>query len=130
MSSRLRRVMVAIGAAGIAAIVPASQGLAWVDWCDSDPPVHLITPAGHAIEINNFLGSTHKNQRLLKRAIVYGYVEPAGPGHSLVHIVVILPEGGDSHVHVRAQTDRFGQSADTDLEWGEEAELELTVAMD
>ena len=126
----MRRVLVAFGAAAIAALMPASQGLAWVDWCESDPPVHVITPGGHRVEINNFLGTTIQNKRLLRHAVVYGYAERAGPGQSLVHIVIILPEGGDSHVHVRAETNRFGQTADTDLEWGEETELELTVAVD
>lgn len=130
MNFSVKRLLVAAGAAGISAVAPVTQGLAWVDWCETDPPVHVITPAGHALEINNFLGTTKANSHLLKQAVVFGYAEPAGPGQSLVHVLVYLPHGGSAYVHVRSQTARFDQSSEADGSWGRLLELELYVPVE
>lgn len=45
----MKKVMVAAAmAAGLAIATPVSAG-AWMEWCDWDPIVPIITPAGHIV---------------------------------------------------------------------------------
>ena len=126
----IRKLLVTVAAAGAAAILPAGEGLAWVDWCETDPPVSVVTAGGHHVTVNNFLGTTRANRHLLERAVVFGYAEPAGEGASTIHVFVVLPKGGSAYVRATSKSGRFDQVTESTGRWGDVIQLELTVPVD
>jgi hypothetical protein len=116
--------------AGVGLAVGATPGLAWSSFCEDDPPVQVVTPAGHNLTVNNYLIYERQDRRLMKHAQVYATASPAGPGHTLVVIHVLTPPGGHSGIHVNSKTDRFETSTFADGEWGDEIDLQMTLAID
>ena len=128
MSSR--GMVAATAAALVATLAGASPGLAYQSYCESDPPLQVVTPAGHRVTINNWMQIETSNRHLLKQVVVYGTTEPYGPGHTLVHIHIRTPHGGQGKVHVTSRTTRFQQNADADGTWGQEIELLMVLDSD
>ena len=128
----MKKFLLAIVAAATAALAGPMPALAWVDWCDSEPPVTVVTPAGHHVTVNNFLSAPVQDRHLLNGAIVTGYATPAeeDSGESVLHILVWLPHGGAQYVNIKSETARFSQVAEGRGEWGELVELTLTVPID
>ena len=123
----MRRFSMAVFAALVAAFLPASQALAWMDWCDSEPPLTVVTPGGHHVTVNNFLSAPVQDRRLLEQAWVFGYAESSDDGESEVHVYVVLPRGGSQFVRVNSSSTRYHVDADASGRWGSVIELELTV---
>ncbi len=128
--TRIPRWGVGLLVAGVGLAVGATPGLAWSSFCEDDPPVQVVTPAGHNLTVNNYLIYERQDRRLMKHAQVYATASPAGPGHTLVVIHVLTPPGGHSSIHVNSKTDRFETSTFADGEWGDEIDLQMTLAID
>ena len=124
----MRRIF-AGGLAAVAATMLSGLTASASYFCEDEPPVTIVTPAGHHVTVNNFLTTERAYAHLLKRVAVTGYAEPAGEGRSLLHIYVFLPKGGASHVHVTSRTQRFETQTERDGVWGEIIELEMTVPL-
>jgi hypothetical protein len=123
--------LAASGAALVAALAAtASPALAYQSYCESDPPVQVVTPAGHIVTINNWMAVETSNRHLLRQVVVYGTTEPYGPGHTLVTIHIRTPHGGQGRVHVTSRTARFQQDAIADGGWGQEIQLQMVLDSD
>lgn len=117
----------AMGAA-VALGLTATPALAWNSWCDGEPPVTMVTPAGHHVTVNNWISVPVQDRHLLRRMVVYGDTQPgAEPGTTVVRIHVVTPNGGSRYVHVTSSTDRFRQVSNADGDWNSEITLELIV---
>lgn len=127
----MKKFLLALVAATMAALAGPLPALAWVDWCDSEPPVTVVTPAGHRVTVNNFLSAPVQDRHLLKNAVVTGYATAGETsGKSVVHIWVWLPHGGAQYVKITSRTERFDQVAAGRGNWGELVELTLTLPID
>jgi hypothetical protein len=123
--------LAASGAALTAALaVTASPALAYQVYCESDPPVQVVTPAGHNVTINNWMTVETTNRHLLKEMVVYGTTEPYGPGQTLVTIHIHTPHGGQGQVHVRSRSTRFEQGAVADGGWGQDIQVQMVLNSD
>jgi hypothetical protein len=128
--SRIRTWGLALAVAGAGLAVGVAPGMAWSSFCEDDPPVQVVTPAGHNVTVNNFLIYERQDRRLMRHATLYATATPAGPGHTLVVIHVLTPEGGHSAIHVNSKTDRFQSRTFADGQWGTEIDLYLTLDTD
>lgn len=114
--------------ASAALALAATPVLAWNSWCDEEPPVTVVTPAGHHVTINNWISVPVQNRHLLKHMVVTGETA-AGPatGTTTVHIRVRTPEGGSLYVHVKSSSVHYDQASTADGDWGSEIVLTLTL---
>jgi hypothetical protein len=128
--TRIRSWGLALGAVGAGLALGATPGLAWSSFCEDDPPVQVVTPAGHNVTVNNFLTYERQDRHLMRHATLYATASPAGPGHTLVVIHVLTPAGGHSGIHVDSTTDRFEATTFADGGWGTEIDLYMTLATD
>lgn len=126
----MRRIGMAAFAALAAAFLPASQAFAWMDWCDSEPPLTVVTPGGHHVTVNNFLSAPRADRHLLEKAWVYGYAESEQPGESEVHVYVVLPRGGSEFVRVNSKSVHYSAETSANGRWGTVIELDLSVPVD
>lgn len=123
-----RLVMGGAVSAAIGLGLAATPALAWNSWCDNEPPVTVVTPAGHHVTVNNWISVPDQDRHLLQEMIVYGDTEPgAEPGTTVIHIHVLTPEGGSRYVHVTSSTGRFEQVSTADGDWDSEIDIDLTV---
>ncbi|MEP7106062.1 MAG: hypothetical protein ABI838_09470 [Chloroflexota bacterium] len=127
---KAKHMLAATGVALVGTLAAASPGLAYQSFCESDPPVQVVTPAGHNVTINNWMLIETSNRHLLKQVVVYGTTEPYGPGHTLVTIHIHTPHGGQGKVHVTSRSTRFQQNANADGGWGEEIQLQMVLDSD
>lgn len=128
--SRIRRWSLSLLVVGAALGVSASPAGAWSSFCEDDPPVQVVTPAGHNLTVNNWVYYSAQDRRLMRQSTFYGTTYPAGPGHTLVVVHMITPYGGAGSIQVTSRTERFGTQAATSGSWGRETELYLIVDSD
>jgi hypothetical protein len=128
--TRIRGFGLAIAAAVAGLALGATPGMAWSSFCEDDPPVQVVTPAGHNVTVNNFLIYQRQDRRLMRHATLYGTATPAGPGHTLVVIHVLTPTGGEGGIHVNSKTERFETTTFADGRWGKEIDLYMTLDTD
>ncbi len=106
----------------------ATTALAWNSWCDDEPPVQVVTPAGHHLTINNWISVPVQDRHLLKHMVVTGDTEPGvEPGTTIVHVHVLTPNGGSPYLHVKSSTSRYQEVSTADGDWASEIDLDLTV---
>lgn len=126
-----RSKLAASSAAVTAALaVTASPALAYQVFCESDPPVQVVTPAGHNVTINNWMTVETSDRHLLKQVVVYGTTEPYGPGQTLVTIHIHTPRGGQGQVHVRSRSSRFEQGAVGEGGWDQDIQVQMVLNSD
>ncbi len=125
--NELIRIAAALAGAG-AALAGTLPVQAYNTWCEDEPPVTVITPAGHHVTINNFLAYEVQDRRLLRSIVVSGTAEPTGrPGETRVIVHVVTPRGGHAPLRVRSATVRFETEASGQIAWGSDLQLELTL---
>lgn len=125
----MKRLLMGTALASAATVaLAATPALAWNSWCDNEPPLQVVTPAGTHVTINNWISVPVQDRHLLKNMVVSGTTEPgAKPGTTLVHVHVLTPDGGSRNVHVTSSTSRFDQVSSADGDWNSEIVLDLTV---
>jgi len=128
--TRIRGCGLALAVAGAGLALGATPGMAWSSFCEDDPPVQVVTPAGHNVTVNNFLIYQRQDRHLMRHAALYATATPAGPGQTLVVIHVLTPAGGHGGIRVNSKSDRFETSTFADGEWGKEIDLYMTLATD
>jgi hypothetical protein len=91
---------VAIGSLGglIALVLGHGAALANVEWCLSDPPLQVVTPAGNRLMVNNmvYLAQTNQqgnNQDTKLQTTETATAAPNGPGHTLITVRVDVGDG-------------------------------------
>lgn len=87
-----RRVLV-IGAlsAGMLAVGGAGSASANVQWCVSDPPIPVVTPAGLHLMVNNMIYLAPEDRHLASEITDDAGTTPDGHGGTLITIHVYLP---------------------------------------
>ena len=121
-----------LGAAVAAAIAGAGArpALAWDDWCQDEPPVTVVTPAGHHVTINNYLAAPVQYRHDLQRATLTGTATTAGPGETLVTIRVHFPTHADSQVRVTSFSHVYQTSMTKDGNLYQDFVVKLTLPVD
>jgi len=79
-------------AVGLMAASPGSAS-ANILWCMGDPPVQVVTPGGHYVEINNYLYVAPVDALLAEQVTADGSAATDGAGGSLVTVHVHVPAG-------------------------------------
>ena len=77
----MRRWILSLAAAGTLALLQAVNVFASLEWCGEDPPVDVVTPAGHSVTVNvtdYVLGRNHIPQ--LSKAEIRYSVAPSEQG--------------------------------------------------
>lgn len=87
-----KRVLV-IGAlsAGMLAVGAAGTASANVQWCVSDPPIPVVTPAGQHLMVNNMIYLASEDRHLASEITDDASTAPDGHGGTLITIHVYLP---------------------------------------
>jgi hypothetical protein len=103
---------VLVGALLGAAMLVAGVGVASANnvWCVSDPPVHVVTPGGTDVEVNNqvYLPTTAAN---LKHQITDdATAAPDGSGGTVITVRVHVP----ATAHVVSSVHRYAVTAEKD----------------
>ena len=120
----------ALGAA-VALGLAAQPALAWNSWCDTEPPVTVLTPDGHRVTVNNWISVPVQDLHLLRSMEVSGAAYPgAEEGTSLVVIHVHTPRGGSQYVQITSSASRYQEVSSTRAGWGTDVYLFLTVPVD
>lgn len=127
----MMRMFARLGTGSLAALaavaVHAAPAAAWFEWCDGDPPLMVTTPAGNHVNVNNFVLTGSPDPSLRSGITVTGYGEAAGPGHTLIHVIVHVPAGEGGNVEVVSSSGRFQVQANGSGEKGDDIAVELTV---
>lgn len=95
---------VILAAAGCGAMLAAAPIAASANliWCVDDPPIHVVTPGGHALEINNMVYMTRESGERgnddARRITGSAEAAPDGHGGTLITVRVYLPDGISAHV--------------------------------
>ena len=92
------------GAMLMATSVGASANFAF---CESDPPVQVVTPGGHVLVVNNTVYLAHGSQQLLSAVTETASAQPDGKGGTLITLSVFVPVSA----HVVASVYRYQVSA-------------------
>ena len=82
-----------MGALSSALLVVGGQGAASanVTWCVSDPPVQVVTPAGHHLMVNNMVYLSVADKDLASLVTDDASAEPDGRGGTLITVHVYIP---------------------------------------
>ena len=92
------------GAMFMASSVGASANFAF---CESDPPVQVVTPGGHNLQVNSQVFLAHGSQQLASAVTETASAQPDGKGGTLITVSVFLPVSA----HVVASVNRYKVSA-------------------
>ena len=123
---RLRTLVVAGAlAAGLVAAAPSSAS-ANILWCAGDPPVQVVTPAGHYLVVNNYLYVSPAYLHLARKVTADGYAIPDGALATLVTVHVHVP-AGLSHLVVVSAQQHYRVTTSGDGGGGTEITLTLDV---
>src|SRR5579872_2417085 len=108
----MHRKTVVLGSAAAAAMLALSQvgASANMVWCISDPPLQVVTPAGHNVLINNMVYLPPYALHLKSQVVDGAVAVPDGRGGSLVIVHVSIP-AGVSAGHVVSSDNRFQVSS-------------------
>jgi hypothetical protein len=89
---------VVLGAMVAGMMVIAGQGVASANmvWCVSDPPIQVVTPGGHNIQVNNQVYMAPYATHLKGEIVDYATARPDGKGGTLITVYVYVPV--NSHV--------------------------------
>lgn len=96
----------------------ASMGLgtgtahAEVDWCGSDPPVHLVLPSGRPLEVTVWVEVPRSQRAALNAMSVSGDVVRVRGNTADIQVTVTVPEGDSGGFPVRASVSSHGSSND------------------
>ena len=101
-------------------------GSANVFWCGSDPPIQVVTPAGHNIMVNNVVSVPVAYRHLVSSVAEDASAAPDGHGGTLVTVHVYVPEGV-SQAAVVSSENRFQVAARSAGAGGETVTLYLDV---
>ena len=124
----MRRFRVALGMAVAAiAALSAVPALAWDSYCDTEPPVTLVTPNGNHVTINNFLSYSTSDRSLVHDVDVSATAAPAGDSLALVTITVETPSGGHRPLLVTSTSGRYDTSVSGLAPWGDSTTLYLVI---
>jgi hypothetical protein len=129
MKGSMRRLLSALGAAVamLGALATSQPASAINVICMDDPPVHLLSPAGNPIEINNYVIYSPSDRHLAHHAQVFGYTEPDGHGGTLAHVFVFLPGGGNESVSVHSVNHQTQSASEGKAGWGGFTEVDVDV---
>ncbi len=97
-------------ALSFAGVAPAS---AMVLWCESDPPILLVTPAGTYITVNNQIYVSRYDMQLATHFPASATAVSDGHGGSLITVHVQVTSGV-SFAHVVSSANRFQVSSPGD----------------
>jgi hypothetical protein len=111
---RLTRILpaaaVIAAALSFAGVAPAS---AMVLWCESDPPIQLVTPAGTNITVNNQIYVPRYDMHLSTHFPASATAVANGHGGTLITVHVQVTSGV-SFAHVVSSANRFQVSSPGD----------------
>lgn len=117
----------AVAASSVLAL-GSTPAMAWNSWCDTDPPLTVVTPSGQHVTINNWISVPAEDRAMLRDMVVTGDTEPGDEaGTTIVHIHVSTPDGGARFVHVTSSAGRYQETTEAAGDWGSDIELDLTV---
>ena len=86
-----RKVVAAAIAVGAMFAVGSGSASANLAWCVSDPPVHVVTPGGNHLTINNQVYLPVSARYLKKQITDDASATPDGAGGTLVTVHVYVP---------------------------------------
>lgn len=84
---------VVVGALSSALLVVGGQAAASanVTWCASDPPVQVVTPAGHHLMVNNMVYMSPGDKDFASLITDDASAEPDGRGGTLITVHLYVP---------------------------------------
>jgi hypothetical protein len=107
---KARSLVVACAAVGAMFVAGSGSASANLAWCVSDPPVHVVTPGGSNLTINNMVYLPAGAQHLQNQISDGATVASDGNGGTLVTVHVYVPAAA----HVISSEHRFGLSTEGD----------------
>jgi hypothetical protein len=111
-----RTFLVALGAvAGMLLVAPGTAS-ANVSWCISDPPVHVVSPGGAHLTVNNMIWLPESAKHLKHQVWDEASAQPDGSGGTFITVTVHLPDAVPAHVvstehRFNVSTEADGQTA-------------------
>ena len=119
---------VVVGVLGAIALLVVAEGSASANvvWCYTDPPVHVTTPGGHSLTVNNTVYLPPSTARFNRYIWDRATAVPDGHGGTLIEVTVYVPEE-ISHTTVVSTENRYQVSASSPAEGGEEITTYLDV---
>jgi hypothetical protein len=107
---RLTRILPAAVFAAAFSFAGAAPASAMVLWCESDPPVQVVTPAGNILAVNNMIYVPIYDMHLATHFSASATAELDGAGGTLITVhVQVAP--GVSQAHIVSSVNRFQVSS-------------------
>jgi hypothetical protein len=103
---RLTRILPAAVIAAAFVFAGAAPASAMVLWCESDPPIHVVTPAGTNLMVNNMIYVPRYDVHLATHFAASATTAPDGHGGTLITVHVQVASGV-SFAHVVSSENRF-----------------------
>jgi hypothetical protein len=107
---KARSLVVASAAVGALFVAGSGSASANLAWCVSDPPVHVVTPGGNNLTINNMVYLPASARDLKQQVSDDATAASDGSGGTLVTVHVHVPAAA----HVISSEHRFGLSTEGD----------------
>jgi hypothetical protein len=87
--------VVVMGAVAAGLLVAGGQGAASANvvWCAGDPPIHVVTPGGNNLEVNNVIYLPVEDRHLAKQIVDGATAVPDGHGGTFITVHVSIPQG-------------------------------------
>ena len=90
----MRRLLTASLAAGVLSLVAATPAAASYSWCDSDPPVAIVTPQGHLVVVyDDIFANGLTNLTYVDLSTITYTTKSLGNGQTAVRMYVTAPNG-------------------------------------
>lgn len=74
-----------------------------VTFCESDPPIQVVTPGGHNLQVNTQVYFARGSQQLPQAVTETSSAQPDGNGGTMITVNVFLP----APAHVVASVNRY-----------------------
>jgi hypothetical protein len=103
---RLTRILPAAVIAAAFSFAGAAPASAMVLWCESDPPVQLVSPAGTNLTVNNMVYVPRFDMHLTTHFPASATAVPDGHGGTLITVQVQIA-WGVSMAHVVSSENRY-----------------------
>ena len=104
---RIRGVVVGALAAGLVVLGGQVAASANVVWCTFDPPVHVVTPGGSHLTVNNMITMSLVDKDIAKLVTDDATTAPDGVGGTLITVHVHIPPGAHG-ANVVSTNHRYG----------------------
>jgi hypothetical protein len=103
---RLTRILPAAVIATAFSFAGAAPASAMVLWCESDPPIQVLTPAGTILTVNNMIYVPRYEMHLATHFAASATTAADGHGGTLITVHVQVA-GGVSMAHVVSSENRY-----------------------